>query len=164
MNAILRVRWSRPRKIILNKMVNLPANLNPDDANCADATFVIRRGAVEESDSRYIEFEFANGVARVEFRDERTRIRILHTMVSVSLRGSGCGKKLVRFVLNEAIDRRIEIIADCSYAAHIIENDLKNLGIAGGDEVIGPAVSNANERVPMQAAQYPHLKITHGKS
>ena len=47
---------------------------------------------------------------------------IVHTFVSDSYQGQGIAKKLVLEILKEAKNNKKELIADCSYAAKILNS------------------------------------------
>jgi len=73
-----------------------------------------------EKDSRY-EAEVQGGRAFIDYRLNEGRIVLVHTEVPKAAEGHGIGDALVRFALDDARARGLEVVPRCPFIAQWIE-------------------------------------------
>ena len=70
-----------------------------------------------------------NEIGVCEFKDSDEGWVIFHTEVNPNYKGQGIAKRLLDAIVNEARNRKIKIIPECSYAKKVMNrnNDYKDV-------------------------------------
>ena len=70
-----------------------------------------------------------NEIGVCEFKDSDEGWIIFHTEVNPNYKGQGIAKRLLDAIVNEARNRKIKIIPECSYAKKVMNrnNDYKDV-------------------------------------
>ena len=79
----------------------------------------------EDSKNRSVAFDEETFVGECNFLVTEENINIIHTEVNNNYKGQGIARKLVECVLDNVKKYNKKIIADCSYAKKIIEENNK---------------------------------------
>ena len=84
---------------------------------------------IEFKGNKSVELLGNNEIGVCEFKDSDEGWVIFHTEVNPNYKGQGIAKRLLDAIVNEARNRKIKIIPECSYAKKVMNrnNDYKDV-------------------------------------
>ena len=84
---------------------------------------------IEFRDNKSVALLENNEIGVCEFKDSDEGWVIFHTEVNPNYKGQGIAKRLLDAIVNEARNRKIKIIPECSYAKKVMNrnNDYKDV-------------------------------------
>ena len=77
----------------------------------------------DKENNKSLAYDNEKLVGECEFIELDNTWNIIHTVVSQSYQGQGIARKLVEIIIDEAKRNSKNIIAECSYAIKLIENN-----------------------------------------
>ena len=84
---------------------------------------------IEFKGNKSVALLWNNEIGVCEFKDSDEGWVIFHTEVNPNYKGQGIAKRLLDAIVNEARNRKIKIIPECSYAKKVMNrnNDYKDV-------------------------------------
>lgn len=78
---------------------------------------------IEFKDNKSVALLANNEIGVCEFKDSDEGWVIFHTEVNPNYKGQGIAKRLLDAIVNEARNRKIKIIPECSYAKKVMNRN-----------------------------------------
>ena len=79
----------------------------------------------DKNNNKSIAYDDNKIIGECEFIEQQGSWNIIHTEVNNEYQGQGIARRLVESIIENAQKRNKNIIADCSYAKKVIENEKK---------------------------------------